>query len=39
MGEGANAHNVEVKASHAVTVSQPDVVADLIDQAADATRN
>jgi hypothetical protein len=28
---------VEIDASHAVTVSQPDAVADLIDEAARAT--
>lgn len=37
MGERAKATNVEIKASHAVTVSQPDAVADLINQAANAT--
>lgn len=37
MGERAGAHSVEIKASHAVTVSQPGAVADLIGQAADAT--
>lgn len=37
MGERANAHTVEIDASHAVTVSQPDAVADLIKQAAGAT--
>jgi hypothetical protein len=31
MGERATSHNVEINASHAVTVSQPDAVADLID--------
>lgn len=39
MGERANAHTVEVTASHAVTVSQPDAVADLINEASDATRS
>ncbi|MGE0216190.1 alpha/beta fold hydrolase [Mycolicibacterium sp.] len=34
MGERAGARNVEVDASHAVTVSRPEVVADLIEQAA-----
>jgi pimeloyl-ACP methyl ester carboxylesterase len=37
MAERASSHAVEVDASHAVTVSQPDVVARLIDQAARAT--
>ena len=37
MSERANAHLVEVDASHAVTVSQPGVVADLILEAAQAT--
>jgi len=37
MGERANSHNVEVDASHAVTVSQPGVVAQTIDEAARAT--
>ena len=37
MGERANSHNVEVDASHAVTVSQPDVVAQTIDEAARAS--
>ncbi|MEH3132173.1 MAG: alpha/beta hydrolase [Mycolicibacterium neoaurum] len=37
MGERAGAHTVEVDASHAVTVSRPDVVADLIDDAARST--
>jgi pimeloyl-ACP methyl ester carboxylesterase len=36
MGKRANAHNVEIDASHAVTVSQPDAVADIITTAADA---
>lgn len=39
MGERAKSHTVEVDASHAVTVSQPGAVADLIGQAADATRS
>lgn len=38
MGQRANSHTVEIEASHAVTVSQPGAVADLIGQAADATR-
>ena len=37
MGDRAKSHTVEIEASHAVTVSQPDAVADLIEQAADAT--
>ena len=37
MGERAGSHQVEVDASHAVTVSRPDVVAQLIDEAATAT--
>jgi pimeloyl-ACP methyl ester carboxylesterase len=37
MGERAKSHTVEVEASHAVTVSEPDAVADLIQQAAEAT--
>jgi len=37
MTERADAHLVEVDASHAVTVSQPGVVADLILEAAQAT--
>jgi pimeloyl-ACP methyl ester carboxylesterase len=37
MGERAKSHNVEIKASHAVTVSQPDAVAELIGEAANAT--
>jgi hypothetical protein len=36
MGERARSHNVEIDASHAVTVSEPDAVADLIDEAARA---
>lgn len=39
MGERAGAHTIEVDASHAVTVSRPDAVADLIDQAAGATNS
>jgi pimeloyl-ACP methyl ester carboxylesterase len=37
MAERASSATVEIDASHAVTVSQPDAVADLIDQAARAT--
>jgi pimeloyl-ACP methyl ester carboxylesterase len=37
MAERASSHAVEVDASHAVTVSRPDVVARLIDEAASAT--
>lgn len=37
MAERASSHAVEVDASHAVTVSRPDVVADLIVEAARAT--
>lgn len=37
MAERASSRTVEVDASHAVTVSQPAVVADLIDEAARAT--
>jgi pimeloyl-ACP methyl ester carboxylesterase len=37
MAERATSHAVEVDASHAVTVSRPDVVARLIDEAARAT--
>jgi pimeloyl-ACP methyl ester carboxylesterase len=39
MGERATSHTVEVDASHAVTVSQPGAVADLISQAAGATES
>ncbi|MET0899059.1 MAG: alpha/beta hydrolase [Mycobacterium sp.] len=39
MGERAKSTNVEIEASHAVTVSQPEAVADLINQAADSTRS
>ena len=39
MGERATSHTVEVDASHAVTVSQPGAVADLISQAARATES
>ena len=39
MGERAKSQNVEVDASHAVTVSQPGAVAELIQQAAEATTN
>jgi pimeloyl-ACP methyl ester carboxylesterase len=37
MGERAGSTIVEIEASHAVTVSHPDAVADLIDAAARAT--
>lgn len=37
MGERAGAHGVEVDASHAVTVSRPDVVARTIEEAAAGT--
>ena len=37
MGERARSKTVEVEASHAVTVSQPDAVANLIDEAARST--
>ena len=37
MAERARSHTVEVDASHAVTVSQPGAVAELIDAAAQAT--
>lgn len=37
MSERANAHTVEVKASHAVSVSRPDAVTRIIQQAATAT--
>jgi pimeloyl-ACP methyl ester carboxylesterase len=37
MAKRAKSHTVEIKASHAVTVSRPDAVADLIDKAARAT--
>ena len=37
MGERAGAHTVEVTASHAVTVSRPDAVAELIREAVRAT--
>jgi pimeloyl-ACP methyl ester carboxylesterase len=37
MAERASSHTVEVDASHAVTVSRPDAVAQLIDEAARAT--
>ncbi|WP_309133424.1 alpha/beta hydrolase [Cellulomonas sp.] len=37
MAERASSHAVEVDASHAVTVSRPDVVARVIDEAARAT--
>ncbi|MFB8003116.1 alpha/beta fold hydrolase [Nocardia sp. NPDC056000] len=38
MAERAHAHVTEVDASHSVAVSHPDVVADVIEQAAKATR-
>jgi len=37
MGERAGSRNVEIDASHAVTVSRPGAVAELIDEAARAT--
>ena len=37
MAERAESHIVEVDASHAVTVSRPDVVARVIDTAARAS--
>jgi len=37
MAERAGSSTVEIDASHAVTVSQPDAVADLIEEAAAAT--
>ncbi|MDF2575873.1 MAG: alpha/beta hydrolase, partial [Agromyces sp.] len=37
MAERANAHLVELDASHAVTVSQPDAVTELILEAARTT--
>lgn len=37
MSDRANAHTVEVQASHAVAVSRPDVVTRLIEQAANTT--
>ena len=37
MADRAGSTTVEIDASHAVTVSQPDVVADAIDSAARAT--
>jgi len=37
MGERAGSRNVEIDASHAVTVSRPDAVADLIIEAARAS--
>ncbi|MDF2823526.1 MAG: alpha/beta hydrolase [Mycobacterium sp.] len=39
MGQRAGSRNVEVEASHAVTVSQPGVVADLITEAANSTQS
>ena len=38
MAERAGSHVVRVEASHAVAISQPDAVADLIIEAAKATR-
>jgi pimeloyl-ACP methyl ester carboxylesterase len=38
MAERAGSHIVRVEASHAVSISQPDTVADLIIEAAKATR-
>ncbi|MFJ8020518.1 alpha/beta fold hydrolase [Streptomyces sp. NPDC096311] len=38
MAERAGSHAVRVEASHAVAISQPDAVADLIIEAAKATR-
>ncbi|TMR08513.1 alpha/beta hydrolase, partial [Nonomuraea turkmeniaca] len=38
MAKRAHAHSVEVRASHSVAVSQPKTVADVIEQAARATR-
>ena len=35
--ERAHSHAIEVNSSHAVTVSHPEVVADVIKQAANAT--
>lgn len=37
MSRRANSHTIEIKASHAVAVSRPHVVSDLIDRAARAT--
>ncbi|MED7828681.1 alpha/beta hydrolase, partial [Streptomyces chiangmaiensis] len=37
MAQRAHAHTAEVKASHAVSVSQPGAVTRLIEQAAHAT--
>ena len=37
MGERANSQTVEIEASHAVTVSHPEAVADLIGEAARST--
>ena len=37
MAERAGSRTVEIDASHAVTVSRPDAVADLIEEAAGAT--
>ncbi|WP_256517664.1 alpha/beta fold hydrolase [Paractinoplanes aksuensis] len=38
MAKRAKSHTVEINASHAVTVSEPQAVADLIERAARATR-
>lgn len=38
MAQRAHAHTTEVAASHSVAVSHPDLVADVIEQAARATR-
>ncbi|WP_280873919.1 alpha/beta fold hydrolase [Streptomyces pseudovenezuelae] len=38
MAERAHAHTVEVRASHAVSVSHPDAVADIIEKAARTVR-
>ncbi|MFI1034170.1 hypothetical protein [Streptomyces sp. NPDC020951] len=38
MAERAKAHTVQVRASHAVSVSRPDDVADLIERAARTVR-
>lgn len=38
MADRAGSHVVRGEASHAVSVSQPDAVADLITEAAKATR-
>ncbi|MFF2514499.1 hypothetical protein [Streptomyces sp. NPDC058086] len=38
MAERAKAHTVEARASHAVSVSRPDDVADVIEKTARAVR-